>query len=322
MKSWGLVLLATALAVALGGCSEDPDPVPVPPLDGVSTAVPAFDPEAEASLAVLSLVPAEAADLVVTDFDQIRLQLGVPDLDGSDPKPERREFWERAETEAPLLLGGMLLPVGDQLEREFGWSQDDVAWEAHFGGPDGVGWALKIREDLPMGDIIRAVDAGIGPLAGAQVRGEDHLVLRHAVTDVNESWAADPELVALVGTPGSATYVSRQCVPFDDVFGDGVKEALAPSPSADVAALDELGAYSVTFGGELATARLGARRSDVFERMRLPETLPETDPPFALGFQRGAADPLGGRIGWDLGNPVVAAGLALDKQLPFAVCAD
>ena len=90
----------------------------------------------------------------------------------------------------------------------------------------------------------------------------------------------------------------------------------------DVDNLDELGPYSVTFGGELATVRLGPERSDVFERMRLSDTLPETDPEFGLGYQLGSADPLGGRIGWDLGDPIIAAQLALEKKLPFAVCAD
>lgn len=324
VRSWGAGLVAGVLALALAGCtSDDPEPTEAPPFGETEpTGVPTFDPELEASEAVLPLVPIDAMDLVVTDFDQIRLQLGVPDLDGTAPKPERDRFWQQAATEAPLLLGGMLNPVSDQLEREYGWSQDDVAWEAHFGGPDGVGWVLKIREDLPMGDIIRAVDAGVGPLAGAVVMGDDHLVAMDAATEGSESWAAVPELVDLVSTPGSATYVSRECIPFDEVFGPGVKEALAPSPSADVDALEELGAYSVTFGGELATVRLGPARSDVFDRMRLPETLPETDPEFGLGYQRGAADPLGGRIGWDLGDPVIAAELALQKQLPFAVCAD
>jgi hypothetical protein len=322
VRSWGSLLVATALALAVTGCADEPDPVFAPSFDETPTSDPAYDAEAETNEAVLSLVPADAVDLAVTDFDQIRLQLGVPSLTGADPKRERDAFWRRAEAEAPLLLGGLLREIDDQLASEYGWSQDDVAWEAHFGGPDGVGWVLKIRDDLPMGDVIRAVEAGIGPLAGAVVRGDDHLVVRNAAPDGTESWAADPELVALVGTPGSATYMSRACLSFDDVFGPGVKEALAPSPSADVDRLDELGAFSVTFGGELATVRLGAERSDVFERMRLPETLPDTDPEFALGYRRGAADPLGGRIGWDLGDPVVAAGLALGQQLPFAVCAD
>ncbi|MDQ4055028.1 MAG: hypothetical protein M3237_20355 [Actinomycetota bacterium] len=324
MRSWGTGLVATALALALGGCtSDDPEPTQLPPFSETSsTDIPDFNPDLEASAAVLPLVPSDAVDLTVTDFDQIRLQLGVPDLDGGDPKRERDQFWQQAAAEAPLLLGGMLRDIDDQLRREYGWSQDDVAWEAHFGGPDGVGWVLKIRDDLPMGDIIRAVDAGIGPLEGAVVRGEDHVVVHNGADDGTESWAADADLVDLVGTPGSATYVSRECIPFDDVFGSGVKEALAPSPSADVEALEELGAYSVTFGGELVTVRLGPERSDVFDRMRLPEKLPETDPEFGRGYRRGAADPLGGRIGWDLGDPAIAAELALDKELPFALCAE
>ncbi len=77
------------------------------------TAAPTFDAEAEANQAVLSLVPTDAVDLAVTDFDQIRLQLGVPDLTGADPKRLRDAFWRDAETEAPLLLGGMLRDVDD-----------------------------------------------------------------------------------------------------------------------------------------------------------------------------------------------------------------
>ena len=147
------------------------------------------------------------------------------------------------------MLRGTLCEVDEELKTDYGWSQDDVGWEAHFGSPDGVGWVLNIRDDLPMGDIIRAVDAGVGPLAGAEVRGEDHLIVSNVATDGDESRAAEPDLVALVGTPGSATYVSRERIPFDDVFGAGVKEELAPSPSADVSSLDEPGAFSVTFGG-------------------------------------------------------------------------
>ncbi len=322
MRSWGGALVATALAVALAGCSDDSDPTDAPSVDAIQTSIPTYDATAEASQAVLSLVPTAAVDLTVTDFDQVRLQLGVPDLTGADPQRFRDAFWKDAQTQAPLLLGGMLREVDEELESAFGWSQDDVAWEAHFGGPEGTGWVLKIREDLPMGDIIRAVDAGVGPLAGAEVRGEDHLVVSNVAADAGESWAADPELLALVGTPGSSTYVTRDCIPFNDIFGVGVREELAPTPAADVARVDELGPFSVTFGGELATVRLGPARSDVFDRMRLPETLPETDPEFGLGYQRPAADPQGGRIGWNLGDPVVAAQLALEKKLPFAICAD
>ncbi len=316
------MVVATVLTVSLTGCSDRSEPTPAPSFGETPTDTPTYDAEAQANEAVLSLVPTEATDLTVTDFDQIRLQLGVPDLTGEDPKRVRDAFWRDAETRAPLLLGGMLRSVDDELEREYGWSQDDVAWEAHFGGPTGVGWVLKIRDDLPMGDIVRAVDAGVGPLAGGVVRSEDHLVVRNVALDGGASWAAEPELVALVGPAGSATYVTRDCIPFDDIFGLGVREELAPSPAADVSSIEELGAFSVIFGGELATVRLGAERTDLFDRMRLPQILPVTDPEFGLGYQRPAADPLGGRIGWNIGDPVVAATLALEKKLPFAICAD
>ena len=129
------MLVATALALVLTGCSDDGDPDEAPSLDETPTSIPSYDATAEANQAVLSLVPTEAVDLTVTDFDQIRLQLGVPDLTGSDPKRFRDAFWRDAETQAPLLLGGMLRDVDEQLERDYGWSQDDVAWEAHFGDP-------------------------------------------------------------------------------------------------------------------------------------------------------------------------------------------
>lgn len=321
MRSWGIAAVLCALAVPLAACSDDSDPVDAPPLSATPDAVPtAYDAELEPNAGVLALVPADAEEVRLTDFDQVRLQLGTPMLTGSSPKPERDRFWRRAATEAPLLDPGLLRGIDGQLEREFGWTQDDVAWEAHFEGPDGAGWVLKIRDDLPMGDITRAVEAGLGPLSEATVLAEDHLVVLGAATDPAESWAADPDLAALVGVAGSSTYVVRGCVPVDVALGPGVQEALAPSPAADLADLDELEAFSVVFGGELATVRLGPDRPDAFDRMRLAETLPETDPAFGRGYRGGVADPQGGRIGYTLADPTLATRLALERQLPFAVC--
>ena len=101
------VLVAAVLAAAaLTACDVQDDELVVIGADDSVAADPTYDAEAEANEAVLSLVPADAVDLAVTDFDQIRLQLGVPDLTGSDPKRLRDAFWRDAETEAPLLLGG------------------------------------------------------------------------------------------------------------------------------------------------------------------------------------------------------------------------
>ncbi len=67
--------------------------------------------------------------------------------------------------------------------------------------------------------------------------------------------------------------------------------------------------------------RLGALRDDMFDRARLPDVLPRTDPEFGLGYADPVADPGGGRIGYRLGDPAVAARLARERHLPFAVCA-
>ena len=81
--------------------------------------------------------------------------------------------------------------------------------------------------------------------------------------------------------------------------------------------MDDLGAYSIQFEGSLVTARLGAGRQDLFARMRLGAD----EPTFAAAYDGGVADPLTGRIGYVMTDPVAAAELALEHQLPFATCA-
>ena len=102
------------------------------------------------------------------------------------------------------------------------------------------------------------------------------------------------------GLPANATYLSRACV--DSATGGDV---------------DDLGAYSIQFEGSLVTARLGAGRQDLFTRMRLGAR----EPAFAAAYDGGVADPLTGRIGYVMTDPAAAAGLALDRDLPFAACA-
>ena len=55
-------------------------------------------------------------------------------------------------------------------------------------------------------------------------------------------------------------------------------------------------------------------------RARLAETLPATVPEFGLGYADPVGDPVGGRIGYQLQDGPVAARLARERQLPFAVC--
>ena len=321
----GAALLAGFIAAALllTGCSEEKDDPVFPPDTDLETAAPVYDPDLEPAGAVMALVPNDATALIVTDFDQIRLQLGAPTLTSADPAGKRAEFWRRADNESAALSEGLLRPIDDRLGEEYGFTQDDVVWEAHFGGEGGEqGWALKFRDDLDMAGVSRAVEDGVGPLAGVQVAVNERVVGMGTASDAEQSWAAEGDVMALVGTPATATYVERSCIPFDDAFGAGVHDQLSSGPAQDLAELEDLGPFAVSFGGDLATARLGPERPDTFARARLAETLPEGDPSFGAGFQRPVADPEGGRIGFRLGDPRVAAQLTLERRLPFAICAD
>src|SRR3546814_9575652 len=97
-----------------------------------------------------------------------------------------------------------------------------------------------------------------------------------------DTWAADADLHELVGEAAAATYVERDCLPFDTVFGDGMLEQLAEAPAAELRMLDPLEAFSVSFGGEVVTVRLGEERSDAFDRLRLAEGMPRTRPEFGM----------------------------------------
>jgi hypothetical protein len=291
--------LVSLLTAACSGGSPDPQG---PPSPSVAAASPSYDPLAEPGAAVLSLVPADTASITVTDFDRIRLQLGASELTSKSPQADRDAFWQRAESEAALLTRGMLRPVDQQLGRDYGFTQDDVDWEAHLFDESGqeTGWVLSIRLIIDMAAVQRAVDAGVGPLAGATVIPDEHLVVMGTAAEGDETWADDATLRALVGAPANATYAARGCVP------------LASAPPE----LQELDAYAVTFEGSIATAWLGPDRTDLFARLGLGADVPA----FATGFTGGVADPTTGRIGYQLVDAPTAADLALRGSLPFADC--
>ncbi|MDN4161183.1 hypothetical protein [Nocardioides abyssi] len=305
----GLGVAAVLLAGSLAACTDDA-PEPAPALAPSASAVPEFDVRDEAAAAALPLVPASATSLSVTDLERVRLQLGVPDLTGQAPATERDGFWARAERRAPLLTPGLLRPVDERLAAEYGFTQDDVRWEARFDGPDGAGWVLSFRLGIDMAVVQRAVRDRVGVLAGAEVRPEDSLVVSGAAPDATRSWAAEPALLDLVGSPAEATYVERGCVE-------------APA-GVDTARVDEIEAWSIALQGGLATAWLGPLRSDAFERLRLGETWPEDGPgrAFSDGFRDGVADPSTGRVGYRLVDPVAGAALVRDRVAPYAACAD
>ncbi|MBM0123423.1 hypothetical protein [Pimelobacter simplex] len=318
MSRVGSLGAALVGALLLTGCSGEPKVVhqAVPEPEAVVTE---YDASKEPSAAVLSLVPATATTLEVTDFDQLRLVLGFSTLDGETPDAERARFWRQVPRTAALSTG-LLRPDDQRLRNQFGISQDDVAWEASWTGDAGRGWVLAFHDKVPMPAIHRAVEAGVGPLAGAVVDDTRHLVTSSEPPAAADSWGADPALVALTGTEAVSTYVERGCTPFDTVFGAGMEEQLAAAPAAALHDLDELDAWSVALGTELVTAQLGEKRSDAFDRVRLADVMPPTDPEFGLVMSRGVADPASGRLGYVLDDPAAAARLTREGHLPFTVC--
>lgn len=304
-------------AALVAGCASEPEPVFQDPPEP-EAIVTGYDESLEPSAAVLPLVPDDATTLVVTDFDQLRLVLGFGTLDGTSSARERAAFWRRVPGTAALSQG-MLRPADARLRADFGFSQDDVAWEASYEGAS-TGWVLAFHRRVSMAAVSRAVRAGVGPLKGAVVDADRRLVSSATPPDAADSWGAQPELLALAGREAVSTYVERACLPFDTVFGDGMEAQLAAAPAAALRAIDELEGYAVALGAELATVLLGGKRGDAFDRMRLAEVMPPTDPEFGLALTRGVADPSSGRLGYILSDPVAAAELTLSRQLPFAVC--
>ena len=195
----------------------------------------------------------------------------------------------------------MLRPADRQLATTYGFTQLDVAWEAHFYGADDqeAGWVLRFRDGTDMAKVSAATEDPASPLSGGDVDAAEHLVSSGTTDDPAQSWAADPDTEELVGPPANSTYVSRDCV--------------AAGTSGDV---DDLGAFSIQFEGSLVTARLGEDRQDLFARMRLGKS----EPTFTAAYDGGVADPLTGRIGYVMTDPAAAADLALEHRLPFATC--
>lgn len=306
-----------ACAALLAACTSDPEPV-YQEETAPRAVVTEYDASLEPSAAVLALVPAAATSLTVTDFDQLRLVLGHGSLDGRSPQRERDAFWRQARQTATLSLG-LLAAADARLRADFGIGRDDVAWEATYAG-DATGWVLAFHDSVPMAAVQRAVRAGVGPLDGAVVDADRHLVTSAEPPASADSWGAADGMLALVGREAISTYVDRSCLDFDSVFGDGMEAQLAAAPKAALRALDELDAYAVVLGAELVTVQLGPNRGDAFDRVRLADVMPPTDPEFGLVMSRGVADPSTGRLGYTLADPAAAAELTKARQLPFAVC--
>lgn len=256
------VSAALLLAAGLSACGGSPAPHAL--VSTSPTTVGASD-NATPARQVLKLVPQQATELTVTDFEQLAQPVD----------------WASADAHEPLLTRGLLRDAGPS------GHQDRVLWEAHWDGGGAAGWALMLADG--------ADAASLAP-AGATVDGQ--LLTQGAAT--GSSWADDATLTTLVQDDPVSLYVAKGCLPGD------------PDPG-----LQPLDGFALELTETVATARLGTGRTDLFARMRMGTAVPAFDGTFT----GGAADPVSGRIGYQINDPAKAAELALTHKLPFAVCA-
>ena len=298
-----------------------PDPTPSPT---ASVAPLTPDVALRPAVAALALVPADAEYVTVTDLDAIRARLGVPDLTSEDLMTDRQAFWDRAEREAVLLTDGLLRDDASELWLDYDLGEDDVDWEARFTGPSGAGYVLAFRPDQDMTKVQRAVDAGVGPLEGATVWPDLHLLVQGAADEGDLVWASDPDLVGLVAEAAETTYLRRGCIPMDEALGTDatIEDQDAVLAEHDPTGFEPLPVVAISYGDDVATAWFAPGRGDLFDRAALLEDWPTTGP---IGWSDGftgtpAVDPSTGRIGLQVTNPVAAANLTLSDILPFGLC--
>ena len=318
-----VAVLAVAMVVVLLTRGDDADTAPRRVAEPSPTLpVPDELPDGSAVEQALTVVPLDADVVTVTDWDAIRARFGVPDLTSADLMSDRTAFWAQAEQEAVLLTDGLLLADNSELMLDHGFTQDDVDWEVRWTGPDGAGYALRMRPDLDMAAVLNAVDAQVGELAGATVDADQHLVTEGTIDGL--VWASDPMLVDLAEAPEETTYLHRGCLPFNEALGPDAsfedQDALLAEHA--ITDLDVLDAFAITYGDAVGTAWLGAERDDLFERGDLVRDWPVTRSigPLDAYAAEPAVEPVSGRLGFQVESPRAAAVLTLTGQLPFAVC--
>ena len=319
------ILLGAALtAVVFSGCgapaapvTAEPSPTEIPP----QLALPAH-PTGQVWRA-LALVPADAEVVTLTDFDTIRARFGVPEMTSDDLMADRSAFWERVRSDAVVLTDGLLAADHSRFWLDHGFTEDDVDWEVRFTGPEGAGYVVAFRPGLPMARVEGAL--GEKALAGATVMADQHLLVKGVAREGDAVWASDPARPDLTDSGAESAYLRRGCVPVRTALGE---DATAEDQATLVGELDprnlgDLPAFSVSFADGLATARLGAERGDLVERVAITRAWPviRSAEAFTDGFRPEVLDdPSTGRIGLRPKAPYAAAAVTLDDLLPFAIC--
>lgn len=294
-----LVTVVLGIALAASACSiEEPEPVPMGGGDEATEklALPAEAPTDPRQ--ALALVPEDARRVTITNYTALG--------DGS-----------------VRLAEGLLQPHQGRLSSDYGFGRGDVTFELTFAGGGAEGYVLGLRPALDLGPVRRAVRDGVGPLAGAEVRPEQHLVVSGTAAEGDPVWTDDEDLVHLTSAQDETTYLQQGCLApqrtFDALPG---RAAQRLRQSTELQQVRPLEAFSISFSGAVATGRLGLERIDLTARTDLTEAWPEGGTAFGDGYTgMPLFDSSTGRVGLRVQDPVAAARAVRQGQLPFAVCA-
>lgn len=323
--------------------------------------------------AALALAPQDASWLTLTDWARIKERLGADHLTSESIQTDRIEFWRAVPNSTVLLTDGVLREENSRLGIRYAVTQDDALWEVRWtggsaadgagdgdvddtgggaahGDEDGAagvagprGLALRLRDDLDLDGLQRAVADQVTGLAGAQVLPEEHLLLRGAAEGAG--LAGDPAMVAALDLDAETQLAAPGCLGWPTALGVDAtvedQEALADPASLD--ALLDPEAWGMAFTGREAqvtvvypegTSAADAER-DAEARLALAEEWPTTEsvgwgdafglPPGLSGAGFVVEDE-GGRVrasaDYRVVNPTAAATVVLAGLVPWAVCAD
>lgn len=100
----------------------------------------------------LDSVPQVTATLNVTDWERVRAELGVPELDGASPATDRDDALNRA-YDADLSAVSALVVSTEAMTDTFGWSVFDLRWEAYAQSTEGAVTVAALDNRVSTADV-------------------------------------------------------------------------------------------------------------------------------------------------------------------------